>query len=359
MSVFLRNINCILDFKESSDFPQSFYYLYIIIYDSLFVCDIMGKSKDKTKNIGRKSQLTFFKTLNCGVPAFKLIQDTYDLKDDILLQASSGLVGGLACYSSTCGFVSSGSIGLALLMNSQLDEWKIENEVKLHSYIKEYVNFFQDKYGSEICQDRLNLDFRKQIGVLGLFLPQKLYKDFSHASGGVKKLFSICNKILTEELEGDAKGLTSSYHCAQPVLEKIQKETSFENPVLEKISIALDGGVGLQGGVCGAIAASVMAINALIGLNYNETGYFKNLKTLLTVSKALKKKKENTFNPFYESNQIILKFLEKAGSLECKKIVEREFQDWKDFQEFRKSCEKCEELVKLCSQETITIINSF
>ncbi len=318
----------------------------------------MNKTTKEIKKLGRKTQLTFFKTLNCGVPAFKSIQDTYNLKDDNLLKAASGLVAGLNGQASTCGFVSGGSLGLALLMDSKLDEWNTKDEIRLHSFIKEFVTSFRDKYGSEICRERIKLNFHKQRGIFGLFLPHKLYKDFSHASGSVKHLHEISNRILTEDYKEDTPEVTEVFHCAKPVLEKIREETSVENPVLEKISIALDGGVGLQGSVCGAIAASVMAINMHIGVNYNKTGYLKNLKILLTFPKNLRKKKKSSNNPFYESGKIINKFLEKAGSLECKNIVDHEFQSWKDFQDFRKTCEKCNELIELSSNETINIINT-
>lgn len=319
----------------------------------------MEKTKREIKKLGRKSQLTLFKTLNCGVPAFKSIQDTYNLKDDDLLKASSGLVGGLVGYGSTCGFVSSGSLGLALLMDSQIEEWTLEDEIKLHYFIKEYIHWFRNEYGSEICRERINLDFKKLRGVLGLFLPQKMYKDFSHASGAVQCLHSISNRILTEDFKGDIPKITNVFHCAKPVLEKIREETSFDYPVLERISIALDGGVGLQGSVCGALVASIMAINMLIGANYNETSYLKNMKILLSGPKNLKKdRKQTSLNNVHESSKIVEKFLEKAGSLECKTIIEKEFKNWKDFQDYRSNCEKCKELIDLVAQEAIKIIKT-
>jgi signal transduction protein with GAF and PtsI domain len=58
------------------------------------------------------------------------------------------------------------------------------------------------------------------------------------------------------------------------VLKGIKEQTGITNERLENLSFVFDGGVGLQGGVCGALAGAIMGINILVGMN------FKNLSNL-------------------------------------------------------------------------------
>lgn len=41
--------------------------------------------------------------------------------------------------------------------------------------------------------------------------------------------------------------------------------------LLEQLYFVFDGGVGIQGGVCGAIAGAIMAFNLLVGLDIRAT----------------------------------------------------------------------------------------
>ena len=59
-------------------------------------------------------------------------------------------------------------------------------------------------------------------------------------------------------------------HCAQQVLKGIREQTGIGDDLLEQLSFVFDGGIGLQGGVCGALAGAIMGVNLLIGMNVRE-----------------------------------------------------------------------------------------
>ena len=94
--------------------------------------------KRNTKLIGKKAQFTLFTTNNCGLPTFKSLQHTFVGKDYNLSNASAGLIGGLMGKSSTCSIVSGGALGLALILDTKNPEWGADQEIRLHSTIKEY-----------------------------------------------------------------------------------------------------------------------------------------------------------------------------------------------------------------------------
>ena len=56
-------------------------------------------------------------------------------------------------------------------------------------------------------------------------------------------------------------------HCAKLVLEGIKKQTGIGDDLLENLSFIFDGGIGLQGGACGALAGAIMGINLVMGMS--------------------------------------------------------------------------------------------
>ena len=319
----------------------------------------MGKDKNnkEVKKMRTKAKRTLLKTFMCGLTEIRVFQDAYDLKDDDVLKAIAGCSGGVMARGSSCGVVFSGALSLAMLMDSKLSEWKTEDEVKLHALIKDYINWWHEKYGTTQCREIVKLNFWKRRGVMGLLLPHKLYKCLSHSSKAMKYLYSI--KDTSPEIDSSQfTGFSNSFHCARPVFEKVRKSTSIGSPRLERISIALDGGIGLQGGACGAITGAIMAISLHSGRNYMESNMLKNTRAFYKDSKKLRKMKPSDFNTFFVGGRKIIEgFLEKTGTLECKDITNKKFDNWKEFQQFGASSEKCKEIIDFCAKEAIKFIN--
>jgi hypothetical protein len=319
----------------------------------------MGKDKNnkEVKKMRTKAKRTLLKTNSCALSQIRVFQDVYDLKDDDILKSIAGCTGGLLGKGSSCGIVFSGALSLAMLMDSKLSEWKTEDEVKLHALIKDYINWWHEKYGTTRCRERVKLNFWKRRGVMGLLQPQKIYKCLSQASKAMEHLYSI--KDTSPEIDSSQfTGFSNSFHCARPVFEEVRKSTSVGNPRLERMSVALDGGIGLQGVACGAITGAIMAISLHSGVKNMELSMLKNMRAFFKSAKKQRKMKPSDSNDvFVGGKKIIEGFLEQTGTLECKDITNTRFDNWKEFQQFGASSEKCKELIDFCAKEAIKFIN--
>lgn len=316
------------------------------------------KNKKEAKKLSTKAKRTLLKTFQCALTQIRVFQDAYDLKDDDVLKSIAQCSGGVLGKGSSCGVVFSGALSLAMLMDSKLSEWKTEDEVKLHALIKDYINWWHEKYGTTLCRERVKLNLWKRRGVMGLLLPQKFYRCLSHTSKAMKHLYSI-KDTLPEIDSSQFSGFSNSFHCARTVFEEVRKSTSVGSPRLERISVALDGGIGLQGGACGAIAGAIMAMSLHSGVNYMESGMLKNMRAFYKSAKRQRKMKPSDSNDvFVGGRKIIEGFLERTGTLECKDITNTTFNNWKEFQQFGASSEECKELIDFCAKEAINFISN-
>ena len=96
---------------------------------------------------------------NCSEATLQTCQDMISRREDVLLQAVSGLLGGVVCRGSSCGVVSGGALGLALMHEDELLENGLESEVGLISLVGGYAKWFERSYGTTLCKERVGVDF--------------------------------------------------------------------------------------------------------------------------------------------------------------------------------------------------------
>ena len=99
-----------------------------------------------------------------------------------------------------------------------------------------------------------------------------------HIRGAIRHLCSYHKKELPAVNMDSSENGDAPIHCAKKVLEGIREQTGIGNENLEQLSFIFDGGLGLQGGVCGALAGAIMGINLLVGLNIRDTSYYQSVK---------------------------------------------------------------------------------
>ena len=284
-----------------------------------------------------------------------------DKPNNQLLKAYTGLEGGVVASGSTCGVVSGGAMGLAI---SHYDELMINGlpaQVGMLSLIGDYVKWFEDRYGSSYCRDRSGLDFYKAMGQIRLLIPgDKITKCMWHIRGAIRHLYSYHKKELPYVNMNSSENEDEPIHCAEKVLVGIREQTGIGNDNLEQLSFIFDGGVGLQGGVCGALAGAILGINLLFGLNIRDTSYYQNVKAF-TVGHINLLKNEPVLSPepFNVGKQIVQQFKKEAGGMECNVITEREFSEWSEYQRYVKSSKKCEGLIALAAKEASKAIEMY
>lgn len=279
-------------------------------------------------------------------------------REDRLLKAFTGLEGGVVATGSTCGVVSAGAMGLALSHHDTITKKGVPAQVGLLALVKEYVEWFEAKFGSSLCRERNGVNFYTLMGQLRYFLPgDRVSKCLWHIRGAMRYLYSSSQEDLPViEMEHD-ETQTEPIHCAQLVLKGIKEQTGVADDLLEQLSFVFDGGVGLRGGVCGALAGAIMGLNLLIGMDVRNMSYFETLKAFAVGHKnVLTHKPLQTPEPFNIGKEIVRNFQKEAGSTECQSITGMRFSDWSDFQSYVSSSDKCFGLIEFAKDQASTAI---
>ena len=319
-------------------------------------------TNNKTKRSwGRKASVCLFTKWNCAEATMQTCQDLISRKEDTLLKAIAGLEGGIVSSGSTCGVVSGGALGLALMHDEALQKNGIEAEVGLISLVRDYVKWFNDNYGTTLCKERSGVDFWSLGGFVRYILPgDRVLRCLSHISKSMQYLYESRGqdlpRIEVEEVDKQA----ASIHCAQAVLKSVRANTTIGDPLLERLSVVLDGGVGLQGGACGALAGAIMDINIATGMNLRDATYMEAVKAFFGGHKNLRANKpKETPEPYNVGKEVVRKFREEAGTIECHTITGTDFSDWASFQKYMCSSDKCKKLIELSIDEATRAIQRY
>lgn len=320
----------------------------------------MTKCIDKKKKgyWGRRGPFFLIKNLNCALASLEIFQDMIGRREDYVLKAFTGLEGGLVASGSTCGVVTGGALGLALMHDKVLQGKGIAAEAGVMSLIGEYIRWFEERFGSSLCRKRIGVDLYTAMGQVRHLLPgDRVGKCLWHIRGAMRQLYIYKDKDLPRVNGGSGEIPGDAIHCAQAVLRGIKNRTGIGDPLLERLSFIFDGGVGFQGGICGALAGAVMGINLLLGMNIRDTSYFQTLKAFavgrinLLVAKPIGKPE-----PYGVGKSLVRRFREEAGATECRTITDRAFSNWNDFQGYISSAGRCAGLIELATTEASNAI---
>jgi len=265
--------------------------------------------------------------------------------EDKLLKSFTGLEGGVVATGSTCGVVSSGAMGLALSHYDEIMEKGIPAQAGLLALVGEYVKWFEENFGTSFCKERSGVDFYTTMGQLRYFMPgDKVSKCLWHIRGAIRYLYSFRQKELPMmEVQSDEKQ-DKPIHCAQRVLKGIKEQT-------------FDGGIGFQGGACGALAGAILGVNLLIGMNVRDMKYSEIFKAFAVGHKnLLTNKPVKKPEPFNVGKEIVKNFKKETGAIECQTITGQKFSDWSDFQGYISSSDKCFGLIEFAADQASTAI---
>ncbi len=308
----------------------------------------------KTSTRGR---LYLIKDFNCALATMEALQDATGLRDDYILKAVAGLEGGVVASGSTCGVVTGGAIFLSKAFDEEIVGGGIPAGVLLLEKVREYVDWFRERFGTTLCRERAGVDFYKVRGQLRYFLPgNRVCRCLYHIGKSVEfvensmreGLSSVDGSDLSIEVLG-TKMATPGF-CANEVLRRVRERTGIGSKSLERISVVLDGGVGLSGGVCGALSGAIIAMNSLFGADVRRASVPQNIMGFVVGHiNLLKNRPIKMPEPFGIGREIVTEFKKVAGSLECLEISGREFLNLSDFEAFAPTAEKCREIIEIAS----------
>lgn len=269
-------------------------------------------------------------------------------KENTVLKAATGLEGGMVARGSTCGVVSGGSLGIALM---HIDDVRARGVAAQKDVLKragEYIDWFQDRFGTTLCRERTGVDFHEPKGQLRYFLPgERVIRCLWHINQAMQYIYvreRVDPDPFPESLEsGDGEPV----HCATTVLKGIREHSGVGYGLLEDIAFVLDGGVGLRGGVCGAMAGAVMAVNLVYGWD------IRSMLPPVTIKKfvdghlnLLRRHPKGMPETFAIGREVVNACRQKALSMECREITGKPFAGFDDFQEHMRTSETCREIIE-------------
>lgn len=279
--------------------------------------------------------------------------------DNSLVKAVTGLEGGCVACGSTCGVVSNAALSLALAHEPEVSTGGSAAKREILLRVGEFIRWFEATYGSFRCRDRSRSDFYSKWGQLMYFLTfYRMAGCFRHIRGTMRYLYEYhnCHEPLPLSVTA-SDAVRCGPHCAVHVLKNIRKLTGVGSRRMESLAFVFDGGVGLSGGLCGALAGAVIGINALLGLPVRDQSFWKTAAVFavghinLVVERPFGKNE-----PFAAGQKVVRKFKEMAGSTECRTITGRTFSGWDDFQAYISEAESCRKLMDFAVEQADNII---
>jgi hypothetical protein len=281
-------------------------------------------------------------------------------QENTVLKAITGLEGGAAASGSTCGVISGGSLGIALMYADDLRHNGISSEIEVLQRVGEYVDWFQETFGTTLCRERTGVNFHLPLGQVRYFLPgDRVSRCLWHINKAMQKIYANQERIKISNDDVPRKIDGEGMHCAGEVLKGIRERTKTGDDLLEKISFVFDGGIGLRGGLCGALAGALLALNLTAGWDIRSMGLASTAKNFFIGHlNLLKKEPIGKRETFGIGKRTVDNFVALAGALECGDILQKEFTSRDDFQQHIHASGKCRDLMDLAVHEASKAIES-
>jgi C_GCAxxG_C_C family probable redox protein len=304
-----------------------------------------------------RGRLCLVRDMNCASATLQAFQDVFGLTDDLLLKAVTGLEGGVVAGGSTCGVVTAGALGLARLWREKtgLDP---ASSPALTGLVADYVGWFEGAVGTTLCRERTGVDFHTAPGLARYFLPgDRVLRCISHIGRALSRLDLVGTAIAAVPDGEKQDRLAVPCHCASAVLAAVRERTGAGDRRIEQAAAVLSGGVGLSGGVCGALAGSVMGINLIFGMDARHCGRMRIMRDFAVGHVNLLVARTRWMpEPFGIGREIVRRFCERAGSRTCRLIVGRGFADLSDFSAHSAESGTCRDLIRFSSDLAVEAI---
>lgn len=320
----------------------------------------MATTKKTTGYWGRRAPLYLLRDWNCAHASLEAFQDMIGRPENSLLKAATGLEGGVVASGSTCGVLTGGALGLALLHKDAIEKNGETAKQAVLLQVRDYLRWFENRFGATACRQRTGVNFYTLPGQVRYLLPgDRVGRCMWHIRGAIRHLHTCQAAGLPETDEpAHPSGTPTPVHCAQVVLKGIRERTGVGDPMLEMLSFVFDGGVGLHGGVCGALAGAIMGLNCHLGVNIRQTNFFRTFRGFAIghINLLLKKHTIGKPEPFAAGKKVLEHWRRHTSPMECRAITNRAFAEWNDFQSYINSSDTCARLMERAISDTSDVI---
>lgn len=307
----------------------------------------MLKTTYSSRHIRRAVRFRLFRDMNCALAIVDTLQKALDLPDDDILAAATGFEGGCGGCGSTCGVITGGALVLAQAID---DRGKGESPPSDGDMIRSagaYHRWFQDMFGTTLCAERTGVNFHSARGLLRYFLPgNRMARCFSHIGPAAAYLTDQIQRYTPGErrFENTKAGNDGSeiVHCAGSVLERLDGGVDGTRQRLMRISAVFDGGVGLSGGLCGALAGALLAVNVRFGARVRRTSLIRTATDFVIGHMHLIRRPGVSLpDPYAIGKEIVTRFREVVGGVACRDITGRTFDTPEKLQEYHRTNKPC------------------
>lgn len=233
------------------------------------------------------------------------------------------------------------AITMADLANANLED--PAERAALYERMRQYTSWFEQRFGGTLCRERTGLNLsRFQDFMKYLFLGGVFTRCMGHIGPSVTYLAESIEAPLREESVPVAvsRGPGRPGYCAREVLEGIREDTGRGDDMYENISPAFDGGIGLSGGLCGALAGALLPLGSIWGLDPRTTGIPGTLAFFVSGHYNLYAGKDKA-EMWSVGGKLVSGFRKEFGSLDCRDITGRRFESEKELADYMASSELC------------------
>ncbi len=234
----------------------------------------------------------------------------------------------------------------------------------LYARMKGYTLWFEENFGSTLCRERCGVDLTRVAGFTKYILTGKVFtRCVSHIGKSAMKLIETVNRPLLEGEEAGGvpepgaagPGGRAGGCCAADVLRGIRAATGTGDLLLENISISLDGGIGLSGGLCGALAGALLPLGLLWGIEPKEEGIAATVQAFVRGHVNLYAGRGER-ELWAVAHPLLREFRSRFGSLECGELTGRTFAGGEELEAFVSSSSRCAEIKEWCRDMVIEIV---
>jgi C_GCAxxG_C_C family probable redox protein len=287
--------------------------------------------------------------MNCAAATLQAFQDVFGLRDDLLLKSVTGLEGGVVAGGSTCGVITGGALGLAQLWRERIGADPSASE-SLMKMVADYVGWFLENVGTTLCRERTGVDFHTGRGLARYFIPgDRVIRCMSHIGKALRFLETTAGHGPLPSRSG-RDDCEAPLHCASAVLATLRERTGLGHVRIERTAAVLSGGVGLSGGVCGALAGAIMGVNLLVGMDVRQSGRVRIMRDFAVGHINLLIREPRWMpEPFGIGREIVRRFREEAGSTLCRRIAGRDVTDIADLSAHLSASRTCRSMIHLSS----------
>lgn len=308
-------------------------------------------------SVSSKAKWRLISYLNCAQATLGTVAEGLGLDCRDTFKAACPLEGGAVSMGSTCGVVSGGCLALALALAGEPESGDGEASPAVYEALRDYTSWFEREFGSTICRERCGAEVARTAGFASyLFTGKFVSRCVAHAGPAASYLVALAGRFPGAETAGE--GAPAGGYCAPEVVRGIRVDTGKGSPVLETASIALDGGVGLSGGLCGALAGALLTVGSLWGIDPVAEGFTGTLAHFLRGHANMYRGRERP-ELWSVGGRLVRGFLREFGSLECAAITGRKFEDAGTLADYMAGSSTCEPVKGWCRRRASELITSY